>query len=663
MKTTTKGILAAGAVLLASATPSLAIEGLQISVQCPNVVLGWPSDPSETYIVQWRPDLNPGTAWVTLTNSLPGDWTTNWTVFVHSNQVSCSSGGTNSSSGGGGPPPAPGSPMLASTPQSLGPMVMRADGSGRPVPLCIYPPGFDLSRFSILDPATGDWVSGAGYTTSQLSLSRLRPAGPQPLDNDPAPPDPGFYQVVRVGPHFFGLTNGMVLSGQVSLPMEFGNTNSSASLDTLFLFAPDGGPVPGGITFPAIPEGISNGITAHWDTTVVSNGTYTFGVGAYLNDYSYSQYGMSMTEYDDNMITVQVSNPISWDGYGVGGDAFYVGAQTLYTNGTWTLDIYDNQNNLLAVLPLWLTGLPGPIDGNGYCAWPDPNDPTQPDPTAPFPGFSLSNLNANGNRLPYPSYTLVMTATAPGGGSSKTSTNIVAIEPAWTEWPSTTVISYQQLFAYASLAYDDEMAMVQAVAAIQSVYHPLVGLPLFNNLDLPFEITMGNGWASVTNALATTGTRDFYYFGHGSPASLGGGGLPAATIAKLLGNNAVTTNSHPYRFVFLDGCLTANGNFPQAFGILKIENMAGTDFSDKRGIRQRAFMGWDKTKIIGGLGAYWNDSHSGLVTGFYQNWQIRNPQTGYGQWGVKAAFGFAAATNSMSGGMKIYGSKDLIIDF
>ena len=402
----------------------------------------------------------------------------------------------------------------------------------------------------------------------------------------------------------------MVLSGQVSLPIEFGNTNLDASLDTLFLYATNGGPVPTGFTFPAIPDGIGEGIVAVWDTTSTTNGVYTFGLGAYLNDYSYSPYGMSMTEYYDNPITVVVSNAISFDPDAVGGDAFYVGAQTVYTNGTWTLDIYDDQNNLLAVLPIELTGLPGPIDGNGYCAWPDPNDPTEPDPSAPFPGFSLSNLDEYGNRLPYPSYTLVMTATASGGGSSTTATNIVAIEAPWTEWPSTTVICYQQLFAYESLAYGEEMTMVQAVAAAENIYHPLVGLPLFNNLDLPFEITMGNGWASVTNALATAGTRDFYYFGHGSPKSLGGGGLKATTVATLLGNNTVTTNSHPYRFVFLDGCLAANGDFPQAFGIPKIENMVGTDFPDRRGIRQRAFMGWDKTKTVGGFGAYWNDWHS-----------------------------------------------------
>ncbi len=87
MRTIVRGVITAGIVLLAPVTQSLAIEDLQISVQCPDVILGWPSTAGENYIVQWRPDLNPGTPWVTLTNSLPADWTTNWTDFVDSNRV------------------------------------------------------------------------------------------------------------------------------------------------------------------------------------------------------------------------------------------------------------------------------------------------------------------------------------------------------------------------------------------------------------------------------------------------------------------------------------------------------------------------------------------------------------------------------------------------
>jgi len=74
-------------LLLASALHGVAIEALQVSVQCSNVVLSWPSAEHETYIVQYRPTLDPEIPWQTLTSSLPAEVGTNVTVFVHSNVV------------------------------------------------------------------------------------------------------------------------------------------------------------------------------------------------------------------------------------------------------------------------------------------------------------------------------------------------------------------------------------------------------------------------------------------------------------------------------------------------------------------------------------------------------------------------------------------------
>ena len=62
MKTTKQGArLAVFAALVVSSGSVSAIEGLQISVQCPDVVLGWPSTSGENYIVQWRPSLSTNT--------------------------------------------------------------------------------------------------------------------------------------------------------------------------------------------------------------------------------------------------------------------------------------------------------------------------------------------------------------------------------------------------------------------------------------------------------------------------------------------------------------------------------------------------------------------------------------------------------------------------
>ncbi len=87
LRTIMKGIIAAVSFLLVSAIPALAIEGLQISLQCSNVILSWPSQNGETYIVQYRPDLVSTNSWVTLTNYMPNDNGTNITIFGSSTFV------------------------------------------------------------------------------------------------------------------------------------------------------------------------------------------------------------------------------------------------------------------------------------------------------------------------------------------------------------------------------------------------------------------------------------------------------------------------------------------------------------------------------------------------------------------------------------------------
>jgi hypothetical protein len=68
---------------------AFAIEGLKISVQSTNAVLSWPSTNFETYMVQYRSNLNAGSSWLTLTDNFSAATGTNTTRFSHS------PGGTN----------------------------------------------------------------------------------------------------------------------------------------------------------------------------------------------------------------------------------------------------------------------------------------------------------------------------------------------------------------------------------------------------------------------------------------------------------------------------------------------------------------------------------------------------------------------------------------
>jgi hypothetical protein len=299
MNTIKRNALIASAFLSLSTFHAFAIEGLQLSVQSSNVVLSWPSvdDGSETYLIQYRPTLSPDSSWLTLTDYFAAVQNTNITFFIHSNIVQYPDGGLG---GGGGSPPEPGMMMnhsVAASKPSV-PMVIPADGSGVPVPLAIYPPGFDLSNLVILDPATGEHVSGNGYSIRSFSAGGGQANGMQPMDasSDDTNCYTGFYRVVRDGAHLVGVTNGTIWTDFVSLPVELGN--AAGSISTMSL-TEDGNPVGDSIQ-PA-------GTRLLVDSTQMSNGVHQVSLSAQWSDTN-----GNITEASSPPVLVTVSNEISY---------------------------------------------------------------------------------------------------------------------------------------------------------------------------------------------------------------------------------------------------------------------------------------------------------------------------------------------------------------
>ena len=65
---------------------AFAIEGLNISIPAgTNVILSWPSDTSETYLIQYRHTLDASDSWTTLADYYAPDFTTNITCFYDTN--------------------------------------------------------------------------------------------------------------------------------------------------------------------------------------------------------------------------------------------------------------------------------------------------------------------------------------------------------------------------------------------------------------------------------------------------------------------------------------------------------------------------------------------------------------------------------------------------
>ncbi|MBN9692813.1 MAG: hypothetical protein J0M24_21420 [Verrucomicrobia bacterium] len=157
--------------------------------------------------------------------------------------------------------------------------------------------------------------------------------------------------------------------------------------------------------------------------------------------------------------------------------------------------------------------------------------------------------------------------------------------------------------------------------------------------------------------------RNFYYMGHGTEHWVGGDFEPDRSNVrqfslinpesylrdgKLIGSNARLTSEavrrgltfntdfgpRPYRFAFLDGCATAAGDFPEAFGIGKQQNDLAFYKDAQRNPRRTrpsAFVGWSEliyySTVQGRPGSVQNPQTGGVDTwGDYQQYAFFRTQ-------------------------------------
>ena len=137
--------------------------------------------------------------------------------------------------------------------------------------------------------------------------------------------------------------------------------------------------------------------------------------------------------------------------------------------------------------------------------------------------------------------------------------------------------------------------------------------------------------SALTNNLANSSAHAFYFYGHGNTDGnmfgIPGAGIRAQDLSSLLGNyyvpvlpasygrdagNPAIFTHHPYSFVFLDGCNTALGDLPEAFGIPK--HIAGARLNDL-GLHKRAFLGWTGTVLF-----QFDNDHFAWTQKFWSTW-------------------------------------------
>jgi hypothetical protein len=555
--------------------------------------------------VQYKADLNPGSAsqWVTLTNYMPAAAGTNATYFVHAGIVQ------NANCGGLNAPSASPAASTGAGSLSAEPTVVPGDRSLPPVPLGLYPPGFDFSDYLILDPAHGDWISGSSAAGQSLVASVINSPAPAGDLGGPTP-ETGFYRVVRDGIHFVGLTNGVVLSGYVQIPVEFGvdSTDQIAGLT----FDADGGPLIGAAGTGGAPWMMD------WNSTLVTNGAYN--VGAEL-DFD------SDTPVTNSPVSVTVNNPIFFPLYftRIFGNQMWILAQSAIAPANYQIDMYTGDNvdqadyigsfsNYTAdgvISFLWdLT------DGNGY---------------------SYTNDSFTGV------FSVAPAGTAPTGGqplgASSSITNHWGKEAYWSGL-GYFVVAYSPVDNSVNDAtYENQML----IGGPSGQYGGVI-TPLTDKAGGPYHLSPGNVYATSAFRMHDTNTeetllgyiadsdyRNFYFFGHGSPTGIGGGTIDPTTggqVPAILSSNLTyalqneviglhAANRHPYRLVFLDGCETASkGNWAECFGI-PAQKLDDYFFVNGTGVRSRAFVGY--TKPVSFNPATWN-LRSAMLGNFFGDW-------------------------------------------
>jgi hypothetical protein len=487
----------------------------------------------------------------------------------------------------------------------------------------------------------------------------------------------GFYRVVRDGVHIYGMTNGMVLNGEVQLPIEFAVDSTDEIVGVTF-YDENNSPIIG-----ASATGTNNIWTLDWNTPMSFNGDY--------NIYAELEFAS-----DDSVVsapvTVTVNNVISFPNYfsRVFGDEMWLYAQTV-PDADFQIDIYDEATN-------YLGSFTGTTDDGGTISftWDLTDGEGDTFESTNFFGVftvdtsSLSSLaKAQVKKLNAKSSGFQNLSVAKKSFASKVKTS--GIRPAvsgssasapqlWVKEGSWTPNDYW-VVACSPLTdpnqdpntYFKESLMM--LGGADGNDGGVIGT--LDGNDFHGHLSPGNVPQTTAFGLADTNTRaqllsylssgspayeNFYYFGHGNNSAISAfnsaaSGITSSQVADALVNVPLNDSIlhaalHPYRFVFLDGCETGAGNFCESFGIPAIT--VSTNFFATAGVESRAFLGYKHS--ISFNTSQW-EYRSIMLAGFLSDWESDNVdlQTCVG----RAVGGAYADFQPMDSSVVIFGAYDM----
>jgi hypothetical protein len=356
----------------------------------------------------------------------------------------------------------------------------------------------------------------------------------------------GFYRAVRVGPNRIGITNGIILSDVVQIPVEVGASEGQLVTVTL---TENGSPVsedsihvsPFELPVPLVTL----------DTTRMSNGVHEIAAIArweIAGDTNESSGGFF--EADCPSISVVVSNEISFENwmpyFGQLDNTLLISAQSAHTNTNWTIDIYGANAGYIGTFAGHTS------DGSIYGWW----DLVGPPPASihytnePWFQFKVST--------PYidPPSPKTYKQTDPWAGPG--------------EWVMVAQHAFDHIVDHESL-YGELDGFIKLAQDSGYTVRPTP------QDDHAFRIRFSDpnapaDWTAFRQALYHPLSRNLVYFGHGGPNGLGynQSNTNLSILASEIASKLATlpkglTNRHCYRMVIVDGCSTASGTLPESF--------------------------------------------------------------------------------------------------
>jgi hypothetical protein len=453
----------------------------------------------------------------------------------------------------------------------------------------------------------------------------------------------GLYEVVMMGPNICALTNGQVLSGVVVIPVEAfepsGNLNTMAVQDS-------GVPLASTLHVQPFERPVPLLVL---DTTQLSPGPHSLSaICQYVDPSAGTEEGTIVYEgVSTPEISVTVSNEITFPDwipfFGEFANSAVINAQCTTSNSDWYLDVYGDTNRYIGTM----SG--NTPDGNINIVWDltGPGNIVQNDSKFSFHLTTYVGGVARATGTPPPIYR-VFDPWMPGLGGW-----VVVNQQAWEN-----VLDHGQLDVEAD-------GFAQTASGLGCVVRPTLN-------SQSFRIRFGSGdplgdydWASFRNALYDLHSRNLFYLGHGGPTAIG---YDTTTTNRSISSAELGTNfctmpprtngiPHRWRFVLLDGCSTAAGNLPEAFGIIHREHVLSIDYINAS-LRPSAFAGWSEDKTARFVNVIYQP-HVYFFQHFLQHWS-------FGE-GVKQAFLSAAGSPDVAGllmtsDLKVFGYWDLGIN-